>query len=160
MAITATICDQLGRDAHVVDPLFTDFGGALECAGPMVVLRTFEHGALAPTVVEEPGDGQILVIDAGGSERCAAIGTEVVEKALSNGWAGIVVNGCVRDSEALSQLEMPIKALNVHPRAPDARTDGERDVPVSFGGVVFEPGEWLYADLDGVVVSATQVEFE
>lgn len=160
MAITGTICDQLGRDAHVVEPLFTDFGAVLECAGPMVTLRTFEHGALVPTVVEEPGEGQVLVIDAGGSERCAAIGAEVVEKALANDWAGIMVYGCIRDAEQLSQLEIVVKALNVHPRAADAKTDGERDVPLAFGGVVFDPGDWLYADLDGAVVSAIQAEFD
>lgn len=160
MAITGIICDQLGRDAHVVEPLFTDFGAVLECAGPMMTLRTFEHGALVPTVVEEPGDGQVLVIDAGGTERCAVIGTEVVEKALANDWSGIVVYGCVRDAEQLSQLGIAVKALNVHPRGADDKIYGERDVTLTFGGVVFDPGDWLYADLDGVVVSATQAEFE
>lgn len=160
MSITAAICDQLESDAHVAEPLFTDFGAALEFAGPIMTLRVFEYGALAPIVVEEPGDGHVLVIDAGGSERCAAIGLQVAETALANGWAGIVVNGCVREAEALSQLEFPIKALNVHPRAADPKTDGERDLPVAFGGVVFKPDDWLYADLDGVVVSKTQVEFE
>lgn len=160
MTLTAEVCDQLGRDARVVDPLFTDFGAALTFAGPITTLRCFEYGGLLPLVAEEPGEGHILVVDGGGTERVSLIDEAVAETALASGWAGLVVHGCIRNAESLSQLELPVKALNVHPRAASPKTEGERDITLGFGGVVFEPGDWIYGDLDGIVVSATQVDFD
>lgn len=160
MTLTAEVCDQLGSDVRVVDPLFTDFGAALEFAGPITTLRCYEYGGLLPFVAEEPGEGHILVVDGGGIERASLVDAKVAETALANDWAGLVVHGCIRNAASLSQLELPIKALNVHPRAASPKTEGERDIVIHFGGVTFEPGDWIYGDLDGIVVSATQIDFD
>jgi regulator of ribonuclease activity A len=121
-------------------------------SGPIATVRCFEDNVLVKQRVAEPGGGRVLVVDAGASLRCALVGDNVAGLALANGWAGLVVNGCVRDVEALAQLAIGIKALGTNPR-PSAKTgEGELDVPVSFGGARFEPGALLASDDDGIVV--------
>ena len=104
--------------------------------------------------VAEPGEGRVLVVDGGGSFRCALVGDNVAGAALANGWAGLVLNACVRDVDALAQLGIGIKALGTCPRPSGKTGDGEVDVPVSFGNATFTPGAVLHADADGVVVVA------
>lgn len=102
--------------------------------------------------LEEPGEGRVLVVDAGGSLRCALVGDNLARLGRESGWAGIVLNGCVRDSVALGEVGLGVKAIGTNPR-PSAKTGaGEVDVPVTFGEVTFEPGAQLYADEDGVIV--------
>jgi regulator of ribonuclease activity A len=102
--------------------------------------------------VQEPGAGRVLVVDGGGSRRCALLGDNIAGLAVASGWAGVVINGCVRDSGALAGLTLGITAIGTHPRASGKAGTGEADVPVSFGGVTFRPGAILASDDDGVVV--------
>jgi regulator of ribonuclease activity A len=157
---TTDICDaneaQLedGR-LRVVEPMFTDFGGRAAFHGAIATLKLFEDNGLVRQALEAPGAGRVLVIDGGGSLRRALVGDQLAALAVKNGWAGIVVNGCIRDSRAIGEMDLGVLALDTHPRKTQKKNQGEADVAVSFGGVTFRPGEWLYADEDGVLVSTS-----
>ena len=138
---------------RIVAPMFQRYGGRPAFAGQIVTLKLFEDNSLVRTVLGESGVGKVLVIDGGGSLRCALLGDQLAEMAVKNGWEGVVVYGCIRDSAAIDQLPLGVRALNTHPLKTVKKNVGERDIPVSFGGVTFKPGEWLCADEDGVIVS-------
>ena len=145
-------------DAHpeafqVAEPIFRDFGGRLAFHGPMVTLKLFEDNALVRGTLETPGEGRVLVVDGGGSLRCALLGDQLAELAVRNTWAGVVVYGCIRDSEAIGGLPLGVKALARHPVKSIKRGEGQRDIPVRFAGIQFRPGAWLYADGDGLILS-------
>jgi regulator of ribonuclease activity A len=130
------------------------FGGARTFSGAIATVRCHEDNVLLRAAVAEPGEGRVLVVDGGGSFGCALIGDNIAELALANGWAGIVVHGCVRDVAALAELPIGIKALGTNPRPSRKDGAGEVNVPVTFGGVEFTPGATLHADDDGVIVLA------
>jgi len=155
---TTDLCDAYGEAVAVLSPLFQDYGGVHTWSGPISTLRVFEDNALVRRAFEEPGAGRVLVVDGGGSMRCALVGDQLAELARGNGWAGVLVYGCVRDAEELAAIAFGVKALNTHPRRSIKQGAGERDVPITFGGVTLSPGQWLYADPDGVVTSATPLE--
>lgn len=154
---TADLCDQFSDQLEVCEPLFGDYGGELRFAGPIATIKCFEDNSLVRDLVGEPGNGRVLVIDAGGSLRRAVVGDMLGKKAVDNGWSGIVVYGCIRDSAALSALPLGVKALATHPLKTDKRGEGQRDIVVRFGGVTFHPGDWLYADEDGIVVARREL---
>ena len=131
---------------------FRQFGGVRSFSGRIATVRCYEDNVLLRRCVTEPGEGRVLVVDGGGSFACALLGDKIAELAVSNGWAGIVVNGCVRDVVALTALPIGIKALGTNPRPSGKGGAGEVDVPVSFGGAEFAPGALLHADDDGVIV--------
>ena len=133
---------------------FRQYGGARSFSGRIATVRCFEDNVLLRRQVSKPGDGRVLVVDGGGSFGCALLGDNIAELAVSNGWAGIVVNGCVRDVLALAELPIGIKALGSNPRPSGKAGAGEVDVSVTFGGAEFTPGAMLYADDDGVIVVA------
>ena len=130
------------------------FGGVRSFSGAIATVRCHEDNVLLRRRVEEPGDGRVLVVDGGGSFRCALLGDNIAGIAVEKGWAGIVVNGCVRDVAALAGLPIGIKALGTNPRPSGKGGAGEIDVPVAFGGAEFTPGAILHADDDGVIVIA------
>ncbi len=145
-------------DAHpaaiqVAEPMFRDFGGQRAFHGAIATVKLFEDNALVRSLLETPGAGRVLVVDGGGSMRCALLGDQLAELAVRNGWAGVVVYGCIRDSEAIGQLPLGVKALATHPLKSIKRGEGQREIPVRFAGVWFRPGAWLYADGDGLIVS-------
>ena len=150
---TTDLCDA-HADLQVCEPQFADFGGLLKFHGPIRTLKIFEDNALVRSTLETAGAGAVLVVDGGASMRCALVGGNLGVLAVKNGWAGIVVNGCVRDSEELAQQAVGIKALATHPRKSEKGLhSGHVDKVVSFAGVTFKPGAWLYADDDGIVVA-------
>ena len=141
-------------EAQTAEPMFGDFGGRMDFFGPIKTLKVFEDNALVRATLETPGEGRVLVVDGGGSARCALVGGLLGELGVRNGWAGIVVNGYVRDCEELSGQALGIKALGTHPRKSEKGLhSGVADKVVSFAAVTFRPGAWLYADADGIVVS-------
>lgn len=153
MTPTTDLCDA-HPDLQVCEPIFLDFGGELAFCGPIKTLKIFEDNVLVRSVLETPGQGRVLVVDGGGSMRCALVGGNLGVLAVDNGWAGIVVNGCVRDTEELAGQAVGIKALAPHPRKSEKGLhSGHEDRDVQFAGVRFSPGAWLYADGDGIVVS-------
>ncbi|HWS76293.1 MAG TPA: ribonuclease E activity regulator RraA [Quisquiliibacterium sp.] len=139
---------------RVLAPLFRAYGGRPEFAGPVATLRCFEDNSLVRTALEEPGNGRVLVVDGGGSLRCALLGGNLAKLAEKNGWAGVIVNGCVRDVDEIDACAIGVRGLASHPRKSDKRGIGQRDVVVEFAGSRIAPGEWCYADRDGVLVSA------
>ena len=151
MTSTSDLLDEHGADAAVCLIQFRSFG-ARAFSGAVATVRCVEDNVLLRQRVGEPGAGRVLVVDGGGSMACALLGDNIAAIARGNGWAGIIVNGCVRDSVALDELGLGVKALGTNPRPSRKEGAGETDVPVSFGGVTFEPGAQLWADEDGVVV--------
>lgn len=150
---TTDLCDAYGDEVRVVEPVFRDFGGRRHFAGLIYTLSVRDDNVLVREMLAQPGNGRVLVVDGGGSLRCALLGDQLATLACENGWSGIVVNGAVRDAEALSTIDVGVKALATCPRRSAKNGLGQRDVPVAFGGVTFAPGDWLAADADGIVVA-------
>ena len=155
---TADLCDAHADAVRVVGPILHDFGGRSEFCGPIVTLRALEDNSVVRATLETAGQGAVLVVDGGGSQRCALVGDKLAQLAIDNGWAGLIIYGCVRDSTQLKEMPLGIKALGVCPRRSRKLGHGEREVPVTFGGVLFEPGAYVYADGDGIVVSPPALE--
>jgi regulator of ribonuclease activity A len=149
---TADLVDEHGEALQSCDLQLRQFGGRRRFHGPIRTVACFEDNALVRQVLSEPGDGAVLVVDGGGSLHTALVGDLIAGLAQANGWAGVVVHGAVRDTEALGGLDIGIKALGSNPRKSAKLAAGQVDVPVRFGGVGFRPGEHLYSDEDGVVV--------
>ena len=164
---TADLCDvylpdpvdvTVPRQVKVATPgYFRDYGKKLRFHGPMATVLCFENNPLVRAALEEPGEGRVLVVDAGASKRCAVLGDNLAEMGAENGWAGIIINGCCRDSEDIGRMDIGVKAIGTHPLKSSKRDKGMRDVPVSFAGVEFKPGAFVYADGDGVLVSDTEL---
>ena len=154
MSLATTDLSDAHPDAQVCEPVFRDFGGRKAFHGAIKTLKIFEDNALLRATLETAGEGRVLVVDAGGSLRCAVLGGNLGQLAVKNGWAGLVINGCIRDSEEIAGQPVGVKALAVHPRKSEKGLhSAHADRVVSFAGVTFRPGAWLYADADGIVVS-------
>jgi regulator of ribonuclease activity A len=149
---TADLVDDIGPDVRSCDLQMRQFGAITEFAGPITTVRCFQDNALLKSVLSEPGEGGVLVIDGDGSLHTALVGDLIAGMGRDNGWAGLIVNGAVRDASTLRTLDIGIKALGTNPRKSTKTGAGERDVPLEFGGVVFRPGEIAYSDDDGIVV--------
>lgn len=154
---TTDLCDAFADELQIADPMFSDFGGRLDFAGPISTVKCFEDNSLVRAALEEPGEGRVLVVDGGGSDRCALLGDNLAQLAVDNDWAGVMVFGCIRDSAEIGEMPVAVKALATHPKKSDKRNTGERDVKVRFAGVTFDVGAWLYADADGVVVAPREL---
>jgi regulator of ribonuclease activity A len=148
---TADLLDEHGDGATVCLIQFRSYG-ASRFSGPVATVRCFEDNVLLRERVSAPGNGRVLVVDGGGSMRCALLGDNIAGIARAGGWAGIVVNGCVRDVVALDELGLGVKALGANPRPSAKAGGGEVEIPVSFGEITFLPGQTLYSDEDGIVV--------
>jgi regulator of ribonuclease activity A len=151
---TADLVDEIGPDVRSCDLQLRQFGGRPQFAGAITTVKCFQDNALLKSVLSEPGNGGVLVIDGDGSLHTALVGDLIAGLGVDNGWAGLIVNGAVRDSAALRTLDIGIKALGTNPRKSTKTGAGQRDVTVEFGGVVFEPGHVAYSDDDGIVVVA------
>ena len=154
---TADLCDEHEAQLRILTPMFQDYGGRGAFAGPVATVKLFEDNSRVREALGEPGAGRVLVVDGGGSMRCALLGDNLAAMGVSNGWAGVVVYGCIRDSEEIGAMDIGVKALNTHPCKSVKRGLGERDVPVTFAGVTIQPGDWLYADGDGIVVADAEL---
>jgi regulator of ribonuclease activity A len=151
---TADLVDEIGADVRSCDLQLRQFGGRDIFAGPVVTVRCFQDNALLKSILSEPGGGAVLVIDGDASVHTALVGDLIAELGRANGWAGLIVNGAVRDAATLRTLDIGIKALGTNPRKSTKTGAGERDVPVSFGGVTFHPGDIAFSDDDGIVLVA------
>ncbi|ATV17600.1 ribonuclease activity regulator protein RraA [Pseudomonas avellanae] len=151
--ITPDLCDAYPEQVQVVEPMLSNFGGRDSFGGQIVTLKCFEDNSLVKEQVELDGKGKVLVVDGGGSLRCALLGDMLAEKAAKNGWEGLVIYGCVRDVDMLAQTDLGVQALASYPKRSEKRGVGQLDLPVTFGGVTFRPGEYLYADNNGVIIS-------
>lgn len=150
---TTDLSDLHPKKVQAAESLFRDFGGRKMFHGEIVTLKIFEDNSFVRKALEQNGMGKVLVVDGGGSLRCALLGDQLGELAVKNKWNGVLVFGCVRDSEALSLLDLGIKALNTHPLKTEKRNEGQENIAVRFAGVDFIPGNFIYADEDGVLVT-------
>jgi len=196
--ITPDICDA-HPEVQVLDPIFVNYGGREAFCGPVRTVKCFEDNSRVKEAVAEPGEGavlvvdaggshrgaevdafdvllreigapapreavvdgdDVLVVDAGGSHRCAMLGDMLAEQAADNGWAGVVMYGCVRDVDVLAETDLGVQALGSHPRKSEKRGEGQRDIAVTFAGVTLEPGQWLYADNNGIVVAKERLPLD
>ncbi|RMS12995.1 Ribonuclease activity regulator protein RraA [Pseudomonas coronafaciens pv. coronafaciens] len=153
--ITPDLCDAYPEQVQVVEPMFSNFGGRDSFGGQIVTLKCFEDNSFVKQQVELDGKGKVLVVDGGGSLRCALLGDMLAEKAAKNGWEGVVIYGCVRDVDMLAQTDLGVQALASYPKRSEKRDEGQLDLPVTFGGVTFHPGEYLYADNNGIIISSS-----
>jgi regulator of ribonuclease activity A len=142
----------------VLPPVFRPLGKRPAFAGQAATLKVFEDNVLVRAALETAGNGQVLVVDGGGSLRCALVGGNLGKLAEKNGWAGIVVNGCVRDAEELDACDVGFRALAVHPQRSVRKGLGDRDIAVTIAGVTVRPGDWVYADADGVLVARAKLD--
>lgn len=152
---TADLCDANEDRVRALEPMLASYGGLHAFGGQISTLKVFEDNTLVRSTLESPGNGRVLVIDGGGSMRCALVGDQLAVLAVNNGWAGIVVYGCIRDSKAIASMNVGVFALGTHPRKSVKKGVGETELTVTFGGVDFHPGHYLYADEDGIIVSAS-----
>lgn len=149
---TPDLCDN-HPEVAVADPVFRDYGGSLAFCGRIVTIDCFEDNSRVRDLVATDGRGKVLVVQGGGSLRRSLLGDMLAERAVANGWSGLLVNGCVRDVEALAKLPLGVKALAACPMKTEKLGKGEVDVAVSFAGLSFRPGQCLYADGNGVIVA-------
>jgi len=154
---TADLYDQYGDRLQVVEPLFRHFGVKPSFFGPIATVKVFEDNSLVRAELETPGQNRVLVVDGGGSLRCALVGDLLAELAINNGWAGLLVFGCIRDSATINKMDIGIKALNTNPAKSLKLGAGQRDLPVKFAQTTFTPGAFLYADEDGIVVAVKEL---
>lgn len=154
------ICDQHIDEIVVFDPVFRDFGGKSRFCGEIVTIRCFEDNSLVGETVRAPGEGRVIVVDGGGSLRRALLGDLLAAAAVENGWQGLVINGCVRDVEILETIDLGVKALAACPVRTDKRGEGQFGVPLRFAGAQMEPGQYLYADANGIVVARRKLDVD
>jgi len=150
---TANLCDQYGEAVRVAEPIFSDFGLRKAFSGPVTTVAAIGDNTLVAAALDETGAGRVLVIDGSGARDCALVGDRLAFLAYQHNWSGVVVHGSVRDSGELQSIDIGIKALGTFPRRSIKSGRGQRDIPVTFAGVLFRPGDWVYADQDGLIVA-------
>jgi len=151
---TPDICDDFEGQVRVLDPVFNNYGGLDSFFGEAVTIKCFEDNSVVKKLVGTEGKGRVIVMDGGGSLRRAILGDMLAEKAASNGWAGLVINGCIRDCDEIAQIDLGVKALNTHPMKTEKRGLGDLNASVTFAGQTIEPGDW---DNNGIVVSKAEL---
>jgi len=154
---TADLCDDYEGKISVAQPLFRDFGGNISFSGKIFTIKCFEDNSLVREALKTPGEGRVLVVDGSGSTRKALVGDLLAQAGADNSWSGIVVNGCIRDSGVIAKINIGCKALATFPMKTDKKGIGEQDLIVHFADVDFIPGHYLYADEDGIIVSANNL---
>ena len=155
---TPDICDDFSDKLHVLEPLFTEFGGKDKFSGEIVTIKCFEDNSLVKQHLATAGHGKVLVVDGSGSLRCALLGDLLGDMAVKNGWQGVLINGCVRDVEILKGMNLGVRALNCYPLKSNKRGEGQLNVALRFAGVSIEPGQYLYADENGIVVAGEKLD--
>ena len=154
---TADLHDEHEGKVQVANVLMQGYGQKTRFSGPISTVKCFEDNSLVRAALEEPGEGRVLVVDGGGSIRCALVGDKLAELGIKNGWEGLVIHGCIRDSAVISTLDIGIKALGTNPRRSVKKGEGERDIVLNFADATFTPGNWLYADEDGILLSPVKL---
>ena len=147
------LCDAYPELIEVVAPIFKCFGARESFGGIITTIKCFEDNSLVADTVKESGENKVLIVDGGGSTRCGLLGDNLAQEAVSNGWQGIVIYGCIRDIDIINRLDLGVKAINANPKKSVKRGMGQRDLPVSFGSVLFNPGEFAYGDNNGLIIS-------
>lgn len=151
---TTDICDQFIEEIQIAEPIgFKSYGGRMEFHGQIETVKCYEDNTFVRATLEKDGTDKVLVVDGGGSLRCALLGDNIAELARQNNWNGVIVYGSIRDAVAVSKIQTGILALGTHPKKSAKNKEGSINIPVHFAGVDFVPGEFVYADADGIVIS-------
>ena len=156
--ITPDLCDAYPDLVQVVEPMFNNYGLRTSFGGEIVTVKCFEDNSKVKELVGTPGKGKVMVVDGGASMRKALLGDMLAEKAAKNGWEGLIIYGCIRDVDAIMDMELGVQALGTVPMKTDKRDIGDMNVVVKFGGVEFIPGQFVYADNNGVIVSPKELK--
>lgn len=156
--LTPDLCDAYPDQVNVLEPMLFNFGGHNSFSGKIVTVKCFEDNSLVKEAAGKAGKGKVMVVDGGGSMRRALLGDMIAENAVKNGWEGFVIYGCIRDVDAIGALELGVQAMAATPLKTDKRGIGDLNIPVTFGGITFNPGEYVYADNNGVIVSANRLK--
>lgn len=152
--VTPDLCDAHPEWVRVVEPIFRNYGGRRAFGGEILTIKCHEDNSLVKEHVGNPGHGRVIVVDGGGSLRCALLGDMLAANAVKNGWAGIIIYGCIRDVDDIRTMDLGVQALRTIPLKSHRQGRGDLNIPVTFGGVTFRPGEFVYADNNGIIVSA------
>ena len=153
---TPDLCDE-APEVNAVELQFFNLGQVKQFAGPAVTIKCHEDNSLVKACVDEPGQGRVIVVDGGGSQRRALLGDMLAEKAANNGWAGLVINGVIRDVDEMGKIALGVQALGTCPVKTEKLGVGQRDIDIRIGGVNIAPGDYVYADNNGVIVSKRQL---
>lgn len=154
---TADLCDDHSDALSIAQPMFNDYGKNIAFSGQISTVKCFEDNSLVRKQLEQPGNGRVLVVDGGGSTRCAMVGDILAQMGADNGWNGIIVYGCIRDSGVIATIDIGMKAIGTMPLKSVKKGEGEVDICVHFADVDFIPGHFVYADEDGIILSATSI---
>lgn len=154
---TADLWDQHGANLHCADPIFRSYGAKKSFHGEITTLKLYEDNSLVRLQLSTNGKGQVLVVDGGGSLRCALLGDQLAELAIKNQWEGLIIFGCIRDSAVINTMNIGLRALNTCPVKSIKKNQGEIDIPVQFASTRFEPGNVVYVDEDGVLISPSPI---
>ncbi len=152
--VTPDLCDDNPKLVRVVEPMFNNYGGRRAFYGEIVTVKCHEDNSVLKAQASTPGHGKVMVVDGGGSLRCALLGDLIAAKAVENGWQGLIIYGCIRDVDAIGQLDLGVQALRTVPIKSVRKDRGDLNIAITFGGVNFLPGEYVYADNNGIIVSA------
>jgi len=150
---TADLCDSFPSLVQIAQPLLQNYGGLHSFWGKIVTVQAFEDNALVQEKLKEDGKGRVLVVDGGASTACALVGDQLAQMGCDNGWSGIVVNGCIRDSADIFRISIGVKAINAVPNKSSRKGMRNSEIPVHFAGITFHPGHYLYADVDGIILA-------
>lgn len=151
---TPDLCDENPDLVQVLEPILANFGGRESFGGEIVTIKCHEDNSLVKEQAGKPGHGKVMVVDGGGSLRRALLGDMIAENAVNNGWEGLIIYGCVRDVDALIELDLGVQAMASIPLKTEKRGIGDLNIAVTFGGITFKPGDYVYADNNGVIVSS------
>lgn len=157
---TADLYDEYGTELQVCEPVFIHFGGRQTFAGPVETVKCLEDNSGVKQLLAEAGQGRVLVVHGGGSLHCALLGDMLAQQAVDRDWAGVVVYGSVRDSVEIAKMPLGVMALATNPRKSVRRESGSRGIPVCFSGVIIHPGDWLYADPDGILIAQRRLDLQ
>lgn len=155
--ITPDLCDEYPDLVQVLTPMLQNFGGVESFGGEIVTVKCYEDNSIVKEQVGQPGHGKVMVVDGGGSMRNALLGDMLAEKAAENGWEGLVIYGCIRDVDVIRKTQLGVQAISTNPRKTEKRGIGDLNIPVTFGGITFVPGQFVYADNNGVIVAPTKL---
>ncbi len=155
---TPDLCDDYEQELRVLDSIFQNYGARKHFYGEAVTIKCHEDNSVVKKLVATPGQGRVIVMDGGGSLRRAILGDMLAAKAADNGWAGLVIYGCIRDCDEIAETNIGVKALNTNPLKTEKRDIGDLNVPVTFAGHTIHPGDWVYADNNGIVISEKELD--
>ncbi len=155
---TPDLCDAYPDSVNIAEPIFRSYGAKPSFGGQIVTVKCFEDNSRVKELAATNGNAKVMVVDGGGSLKRALLGDLIAESARENNWEGVIINGCIRDVDVIADIGIGVKALNCIPLKTERKGLGETNIPVSFAGVIFNPGEYVYSDETGIIVSASELK--